>query len=204
MIQWLKWLFIRIRDRFRFPQSGILLPECKIRPMRADDIAHCEALYRLNEPGRFPDGHFDYFSKWLRGNSSLVLVAEVSGQIRGIGGISKIQHAVYKIASLAFGMVHPDFHRKGFGTALLLARISILPVPDKEWIMSISTIGESHTFYKRFGFTYTVTFDGGSGTKLDWYRTRVRKTDWDACRARLQEANITVDIGDAYIPTSST
>ena len=204
MIQWLRLQFLRCFDRFHFPRSGISLPACKIRPMHADDLADCEALYRLNEPGRFPDGHFQGFSKWLRGNSSLVLVVEVSGQIRGIGGLHKIMHPEMKIAQLGFGMVHPDFHRKGFGTALLLARLSILPVPDEEWIISISTVGGSHTFYKRFGFTFVINHDGGSGTKLDWYRTRVRKPDWDACRARLQEGNIIMDIGDATIPTSST
>ncbi len=201
MLQWLKRLF-RNRQRFTFPQSGVLLPECKIRPIRADDISHCEAIYRLNEPSRFPEGNFDYFSKWIRSNTALILVVEVAGEVRGVGGIQKMQQDKPKVAWLSFGMIHPSYHRKGFGTALLLARFSTLPMPNEEWWVAMMSVGKSYTFYRRFGFAWYSCHYDGEGNAFDCYQTRILKPEWDACRARLQQANITVDIGNTYIPTS--
>jgi len=115
MIEWLKRL-LREADRFEMPPRVRRLPTCRFRPLDPTEFEACAELYRLNEPARFPAGHFDHFLEWLRSGRSLVLVCEAAGEIRGFGGISMHRRPASESAALAFGMVHPAHHRMGYGT----------------------------------------------------------------------------------------
>jgi len=198
MIAWLTAPF-REQAKFRFPKSQPL-PRCRVRPAKERDFAACEEIYRLNEPGRFPAGYFNHFSKWLRLRRDLFVVAEAGGRILACGGLNVDTRAVADAAALNFGMVHPEHHRQGFGTALLLARLATLAQPDVRWLISISTTGGSETFYRRFGFRRLGRFAGRHGEQFVHYYVTLYRNQWQACRALLECATIVLDTEGAAIP----
>src|SRR4051794_1743611 len=120
-MRWINRLF-RARWRFELPPMRSLPPPSVIRPMEVRDRGACETIYRLNEPKRFPPNYFDLFADKLREGGSSVLVAEIDGVVRGLGAIRIVRYPILDVASLTFGMVHPEYQNRGLGTALLLAR----------------------------------------------------------------------------------
>ena len=106
-------------------------------------------------------------------------------------------------AELAYGMVHPDRHRSGFGTTLLLARLASLPEPGFCWLAQIGTVSGSQSFYGRFGFRFRGRFRDERGTEFDFYRMRVYRSDWRRCRELLYNGNVDLDFSDAVVPTIS-
>ncbi|MGH8048051.1 MAG: GNAT family N-acetyltransferase [Chthoniobacterales bacterium] len=199
MIEWLKRAFSE-PDRFSIPPGRHPLPECRFREFNDADYDTCVAIYSLNEPGRFPAGYLDLFSKWLRSRSDLLLMCEVEGEVRGFGGIHMLKHPDGEVAGLSNGMIHPDSHKQGYGTALLLARLATLPSPQLQWQVFLSTAGGSETFYRRFRFVPSQPFTDERGTKFDLYRTRVYRPDWEACRDALAAASVAMDTADAVVP----
>jgi ribosomal protein S18 acetylase RimI-like enzyme len=203
MFDWLKKIFREDGTLF-FPSRPTRLPSCRIRTISDSDFSLCEEIYRLNEPGRFPDGYFNVFSDWLRNKKAYFLVVEVEGTIRGFGGVGIYQHDIAEVCTLSFGMVHPTFHKQGFGTALLLARLATLPKPKKYWTVLLSTTGGSETFYSRFGFFFLQRERGAeSEIEFDYYNSRLLEKQWSECRAILNRAGIILEHSDAEIPVTT-
>jgi GNAT superfamily N-acetyltransferase len=186
------------------PQSA--LPPCAIRPLAgAADVAACEAIYRLNEPGRFPEGARSNFLEYIRQRQkALFLVAEVEGTIVGFGGITMDRKGKLEFAHLVYGMVDPSHQGKGIGTALLLARLAVLPVPRRWWTVLFVPVAGSESFYARFGFRYdraTATATGGTG---DLYRTALTPKGQAQCIAVLGDRLRIEPLGKTYIPSMNT
>jgi len=193
--------WLRDHDEFfvRDPQRP--LPACRIRPLQDADFEACEEIYRLNEAAHFPPDFFGEFQDFFRGRKAYVLVAEVEGAIRGFGGISIHPHHAIQAAGLSFGMVHPDFRKQGFGTALLLARLASLPTPRKVWIVMMSSAGGSATFYARFGFSYARDYiDPGSSLEFSQFYVKLRSGDRIECRHILEKASIVLESDSSHIP----
>ena len=142
----------REHDAFYVARPGQPLPACTVRMVGPEDYADCEEIYRLNEALHFPTGYFERFSRSLRGDNALYLVAVADGKVCGLGGIARVQARGADVAGLMFGMVHPQVKRQGYGTVLLLSRLALLSPPRKVWFITLSTIGGSESFYGRFGF----------------------------------------------------
>lgn len=189
---------LRGRYRFVIPISRSPLSRCLIRPVTAADYDSCEAIYRLNEPAHFPDGYFDRFRKWLREGDNLVLIIEADGQVRACGGVAR--YGASDNVILSYGMVHPAFQGKQFGTALLLARLAALPEPPSQWLIRMSTVGGSHTFFQRFGFGKYGSFPHEGGRVFDWYCSRLSRRDWQDCRSELVKASIDLNMAGAAVP----
>jgi len=192
-----------LRERYRFviPVSKSPLPGCLVRPATAADYDSCEAIYRLNEPEHFPDGYFDRYSKSLREGRNLVLVIETDGQIRACGAVARYANAQRVV--LAYGMVHPAFQKKQFGTTLLLARLAALPEPSDRWAILMSTVGGSHTFFERFGFDRLGSFPHEGGRAFDWYCSWLYRRDWEDCRSELAKSSIELRLAGAVVPETA-
>jgi predicted N-acetyltransferase YhbS len=183
----------RAPGRFRVPAMRGRSPTCAIRPIKERDIGACEAIYRLNEPARFPPGYFDLFFEKLRGDGSLVLIAEVDGQVRGVGGVRILRIPRIDAAMLGFGMVHPAHQKRGLGTVLLIARLATLPKPQLRWRVHLLTTGGSETFYQRFGFAFMQQWTDERGTPFGNYRTLLYSRDWDKCHALLNQWGVRLE-----------
>jgi predicted N-acetyltransferase YhbS len=81
-----------------------------------------------------------------------VLVAEADGRVVATGGIEVLRAKDVEAAWLSYGMVLPEHQRRGIGTTLLLARLSLLPRVRTRWIVLMASVSGSESFYGRFGF----------------------------------------------------
>jgi [ribosomal protein S18]-alanine N-acetyltransferase len=188
------------RGRFDASVAANRLPAAVVRPMSDFDVDACCEIYELNQPGRFPDGYFEEFRGTLKSPMHLYLVIESAGKIIGLGGIYRAPE-VSSASSLLFGLIHPSWHRQGFGSALLLARLSALPKPvSREWIF-LSSIGGSETFYQRFGFEHYGRFPHPPKQQLfDCYRSYLKPADWSECSQVLARSNVIFDRTDIQVP----
>jgi N-acetylglutamate synthase-like GNAT family acetyltransferase len=197
-----KWLKRSFRGRGRFdPAVGMMsIPPSRVRPFAKQDLDVCRNLYVLNEPGRFPPGYLETFTESLESPTQLFLVVELHGQVAAIGGLYRTPESPQG-CSLAFGMVHPDLHRKGLGTTLLLARLAVLSRPAGVWWAFLSSAGGSSTFFKRFGFQHYGRFALPPAMKeFDCYRAYLEESDWSYCAKILAERQVHFDRGDIQVP----
>jgi len=72
--------------------EGRLSP-LNFRRFQPEDVSQCLEIYKLNEPGRFPEGVLSEYEKSLREQRSYFLVAERNGQIVATSMARSIQLA---------------------------------------------------------------------------------------------------------------
>ena len=183
------------RQRFRIPTSTTRLPSCRVRRMSEGDLEVCGRIYRLNEAGHLPAGAFDRFHNYVRTHMAEFVVIEADGAVRGFGGITVPKSSPVKIATLVFGMIHPDDHRKGYGTTLLIARLASLPRPADDCAVVLYATDRSVSFYDRFGFApRSRAIDPETGVDLTGCLAQLSLNQWLACRELLQRNAVTLDL----------
>jgi len=154
------------------------------------DYGSCKAIYQLNEAAHFPVGYDGLFAEWLTSGKSLFVVIEKDSRVVAFGGINAMQRKWLNLASLTFGMVHPDHHRKGFGTTLLLVRLALLPRTLLPWQVLLSPGLTSGSFYAQFGFRFFSRDQDHRGRQVDTFTAVLRP----AQRAEFDRAFLTVSI----------
>ena len=197
-----KWLRTVFRGQGRFePTVGVeKIPPSVVRPYSRQDLSACREIYALNEPGRFPPGYLETFVETLESPDQLFLVVELNSQVAAVGGISRAPESP-QWCSLVFGMVHPNLHRKGLGTTLLLARLAALERPTGVWWAGLSSAGGSATFFQRFGFLHYGRFPVLPDMReFDCYRTYLQESDWARCGRILEERQVTFDRAGLRVP----
>ena len=194
------------RIELTVPERRAALPPCTIRALAgADDVEACESIYQRNEPGRFPEAARSDFLAHIRSrDKALFLVAEVDGAIVGFGGITMDRKGKLEVAHLVYGMVDPAHQRRGIGTALLLARIAMLPAPRRWWTVLFVPIAGSESFYQRFGFQYRLTTATAAGDIGDLYRAALTRERQAECFAVLGDRLRVAALGKTYIPGLGT
>jgi hypothetical protein len=70
--------------------------------------------------------------------------------LRGISSINNQRCSINAV--LSYGLIHPDHHGKGLGTALLLARLAMIPTELFPLVVGLSAVPTSQGYYERFGF----------------------------------------------------
>ena len=176
------------------------IPSSTVRPFSTQDLDGCRNLYVLNEPGRFPPGYLQTFTDSLESPEQLFLVVELHGQIAAVGGLYRTPESPQG-CSLAFGMVHPELHRRGLGTTLLLARLAVLARPTGVWCAFLSSAGGSSTFFERFGFQHYGRYALPPDMKeFDCYRAYLEESDWSTCARILAERQVHFDRDGIQVP----
>lgn len=196
------WLKRAFRGRGRFePTVGMMgIAPSTVRPFSKRDLDACRNLYKLNEPGRFPPGHLEVFTESLETPQQIFLVVELDSQIAAVGGIYRSPESP-QWCSLVFGMVHPNLHKKGLGTTLLLARLSLLDRPTGVWWAGIASAGDSATFFARFGFLHYGRCPlPPFMIEFDCYRAYLEESDWASCERILRERRVHLDSAGARVP----
>jgi GNAT superfamily N-acetyltransferase len=131
--------------------NGRLSP-LNFRQVEPTDVPQCLELYDVNEPGRFPEGVRQDYETCLVARRSYMLVAEKNGRLVASGGLHYLRRR--DVATLCYGLVHPDFHRMGIGTALVLTRLALLKSDEPSYRVFIAAVAKSMDFYRRFGFVH--------------------------------------------------
>jgi ribosomal protein S18 acetylase RimI-like enzyme len=182
------------------------LAEGRIAPVEIcaygpEDFSACRELYVLNESGRFPAGALSEFEATLRKGSQLFLVAKKDRQICGCGGVGVRKGPTDCAAWLSYGLIHPKYQNQGFGTTLLLARLSLIPsnVP----FVGMSPVPASRGFYERFNFREVKRFTHSSGVELPIHFARLSPSILFHCENLLANAGIVLPPDLPSVPVIS-
>ncbi|MDP1727271.1 MAG: GNAT family N-acetyltransferase [Bacteroidota bacterium] len=155
-----------------------------IRNYNSADKQKCIEVFQSNCPKYFDKDELKLFINWLdhqqdksvtyksptytNSEKDAYFVIEIPEiGVMGCGGFYIVKEL--NEARLAWGMIHADFHRQGYGKALYDYRKAML---DKNWPDHVITLGTSqHTylFYEKMGMKVTATFKEGYGAGLDRY-----------------------------------
>ena len=204
MWTWLKTLFIQ-PDALILDSAIGRMPSLRFRCFSIEDIPACMALYDGNAPGRFPDGYREKYEKSLVEEAALVLIGEQDGQIVACGGIMVYEPPFDESsAALTFGLVAPHLHGQGLGTALLVARIGLLPAHQTPWNVVLTNVSDSGRFYERFGFSETQLHTDEEGNAFPVQQVIASGSAIQACLQLLEEAEIEIPAGveiPQYIPS---
>jgi ribosomal-protein-alanine N-acetyltransferase len=152
-----------------------------IRPYTASDFDACMTIFDSNCPLYFDELERDLFAKWLQHQSASAgfesptyadaaydayFVAENEHeQVLACAGFYIVKEQPE--ARLAWGMVHANCHKQGFGTALYQFRKNKI---KQDWPLHQITLGTSqHTylFYEKMGMSVQQIIPQGYGASLD-------------------------------------
>src|SRR5579871_2499625 len=92
-----------------------------VRPYLPADRDACLAVFDSNTPQFFRPHERGGFEKFLDSPDCPYFVMDHDGTIVGSGGY--FIQPEHPLASLVWGMIHHDWHRKGLGRFLLLFRL---------------------------------------------------------------------------------
>jgi N-acetylglutamate synthase-like GNAT family acetyltransferase len=170
------------------------LVACRIREYQADDLEACLEVYRSNTPDFLSPEGLANFTEFLELGTSYYLVVEHDGEIVGCGGLELVGDS--DAATLVHGMIHGEYHRRGFGATLLAARLALLEVDDRPVDVWAQTNVTSMPFYGRFGFTYNADHNGRSRSQAKLWLS-IDGQDILDVRDALEERSIRILLNDA-------
>lgn len=124
--------------------------KCYVRLVQARDYSRIEEIYLEHEGKALPVGYFDEFREAIRSDEIIYLVAEVDGRVIGGGGIA--DYVPRSHASLIFGVVALEHTRKGYGTALMAARLVLVDPGLEGCEIGVVATEWSLGFFTRLGF----------------------------------------------------
>lgn len=107
--------------------------------------------FRSNIPKYFDALEEKELSQYLEDYPNDYYVLEKDGLVIGAGGI--YYEKEYKdAANLAWGFIHADWHKKGYGRALVQYRMDILHNNEKIKRVGVKTSQHTYVFYEKNGF----------------------------------------------------
>lgn len=121
-----------------------------IRPYHPSDKIQLIALLHLNIPRYFALSETADFSHYLDHHAETYFVIEEAQQIVGCGGINYFPQEA--TARISWDIVHPDYHGKGLGRALILYRIDEIKKHPTMKIIVVRTTQLAYQFYGKMGF----------------------------------------------------
>jgi GNAT superfamily N-acetyltransferase len=185
------------RARFRIADTKPLPTGITLRLYDSADRDECLAIYRDNAVGRFPDGFVGFFADFLDRPDYLKVVLCAEDRPVAVGGIGWTPFLISRCAWLIFGVVSPAFHGRGLGTALLLARLSLLPAPGQSVRLFMTNVANSQTFFARFGFASVGSVPSGrSNIELLCSSALLDSAAWRQCRERVESLGLALPNAD--------
>lgn len=172
------------------------LAPCRVREFQPEDLEACVEIYRSNEPDYLDPEGLHAFVEFLAIGTSYYLVLEHDGEIVACGGLELIGDS--DTAHLVHGMVHGEYHRRGFGTTLLAARLSLLETEDRPIEVVLQTTRTSVPFYGHFGFALHSVSDNPPGPEKERATVWLGIDDQDIedIRLALEERSIQIFLND--------
>lgn len=155
-----------------------------IREYTGKDKERCIEIFQSNCPKFFDKDELPLFINWLEhhvnksaeyksptytnSEKDEYYVVELPNiGIVGCGGFYVVKEL--SEARLAWGMIHSNFHKQGYGTALYKFREEAI---KKDWANHTITLGTSqhtYSFYEKLGMKVTASIKAGYGPDLDRY-----------------------------------
>lgn len=135
-----------------------------IRPFRASDEAACVAIFNSIDDDFFAQLEEADYRRWIlrslsTDNHYYFVVEDEANEIVGCGGFVILEGE--KEAIIAWGMVHPDEQRKGYGLSLLDFRVEeIQKIMPSGRIVTLDTTQQTYEFFEKKGFVVTKIQEG--------------------------------------------
>lgn len=155
-----------------------------VREYKHQDKERCVEIFQSNCPQFFDKDELPLFKNWLdrlasennayksptytNNEKDVYYVVEASeAGIVACGGFYIIKDS--NEGRLAWGMVHANFHRQGYGTTLYNYRKESI---NRNWpnhTLVLGTSQHTYSFYEKMGMTTTAILKSGYGPSLDKY-----------------------------------
>lgn len=145
-----------------------------LRPWTLADLEGCLALARSNVPDFILPHEVAEYGAWLlrscgpdadRGDACAYFVLEDgAASLAACGGIAFAEGA--PVATLCWGLVRRDLHRRGIGTRMIVERLALARARGVE-VVAMDTIPASVGFFQRQGFVEVARTRDGYGPGLD-------------------------------------
>lgn len=124
------------------------------------DKQACLKAFESNVPKYFTQAEivdFDAFLEMIPNkvgvNKTYYFVVVFENEVIGCGGFGDKDNT--KIITLAWGLIHQKFHKKGFGKELLAFRLEQIKEKYPNHIVYIDTTQYSYGFFEKYGFETT-------------------------------------------------
>lgn len=136
-----------------------------LRPYTAADRAVCLDIFDRNCPRYFADEERGNFEDYLNDPHGPYFVLEnEAGEALGCGGYALEASGA---ASLVWGMIRPEWQRKGLGRYLALYRLREISRHGGVQLVRMDTTQESVGFYEKLGFRVIGVKKDGYAPGLD-------------------------------------
>ena len=129
--------------------------ESKIRNYDPKDKQSLLEILKLNTPTYFSPEEEKDFIHYLDHEIDLYYVLEFNNKIIGCGGINLPKDK--NTGVISWGMLHPEFQKKGYGSLLLKHRISELQKIKSVKKIIVRTSQHVFPFYEKAGFKVVKT-----------------------------------------------
>lgn len=151
--------------------------QTNIRKYEAADHPACTEAFRTNVPKYFTLEEVNEFERFLSklddpeaSDNPIYYVLELDNRIIGCGGFGE-KEGIDGIPSITFvwGMVHKDYHKKGFGEQLLRFRLAEIPLHFPNRKVILDTTQFSYTFFEKYGFKTLKITENSYGEGMHRY-----------------------------------
>lgn len=144
-----------------------------IRDYKPTDKSILLQIIRDNTPTYFAPEEENDFSDYLDNEVEAYFVVEADGKIVGCGGINLSENKT--IGIISWGMIHPDYHGKKIGTALLQYRLNFLKSIESVKQITVRTSQFTYKFYEKNGFELKETKKDFWAKGIDMYYMEYQK-----------------------------
>jgi predicted GNAT family N-acyltransferase len=138
--------------------------ELVIREFALADKEECTEAFKSNVPDYFTEDEISDFERFLDNYSvrfteintlrrTYYYTVLLQNKIIGCGGFGDKENN--EVISLAWGLIHKHYHKKGLGEKLLLFRLEKLKNLSASSQVVIDTTQHTYTFFEKFGFVTT-------------------------------------------------
>ncbi|HTN17368.1 MAG TPA: GNAT family N-acetyltransferase [Chitinophagaceae bacterium] len=139
--------------------------QVNFRKYSASDRNACKAAFKSNVPRFFTPGEVDDFEHFLtrlddqaNPDNPPYYVLIVGHEVIGCGGFGRKEES--DAVTFVWGLIHHDYHKKGYGAQLLIFRLSEIKVQFPGTQVILDTTQFSYSFFEKYGFkTVNITQD---------------------------------------------
>jgi predicted GNAT family N-acyltransferase len=146
-----------------------------MRTWTPEDREKCLDVFRTNMPNYFFTAEEDGFAKFLDAPDCEYFVVEDGDEVVACGGFHV--NSEEREASMVWGMVRQDRHKRGIGTLLLLGRLQKIAAMPEVTHVHMDTSQFTFKFYERFGFVVESVKKDGYLPGLDRYDMSMAMTE---------------------------
>lgn len=125
------------------------VPDLSFRFYKAEDKARCIEIYEAIEAqSQIPNGMVDEFVDYLNSEDEeqKIFIIQSGKEIIATCGVKNLETSIF----LLYGLVKPEYQRKGLGAVMLALRSEELS--GEQNMIGLNPTEHSEPYYKRYGF----------------------------------------------------